>query len=268
MGLAAAVLAAAVVSTLTVDLGPRLRALAEREGSRRLERTVSIGRLSVHVARGRVVVEDLTIGGRRAGDRPFFTAEHLSLSLDWTTALRRRPEFTVTSVEITDWQMLVEQGPGGHSFPNLMRNRASDRPPGPRRFTTTVKYLRAWRGQFSYVDHGAPWSIVAPNIDLSITNEPTYQGVATFNGGTISIKDYVPMWVNMKCRFRIDGGTLVLEQADIETDGADTVARGEIDLSRWPEQTHSVTSRVEFPRMRELFFEREPWRLSGTGDFR
>ena len=38
-------------------------------------------------------------------------------------------------------------------------------PPGPKRFTTTLKYLRAWRGQFTYEDHEAPWSVVAPNID-------------------------------------------------------------------------------------------------------
>ena len=41
-----------------------------------------------------------------------------------------------------------------------------------------MKYLRAWRGQFAYEDHEMPWSIVAPNIDLNITNFPTYHGEA------------------------------------------------------------------------------------------
>ncbi len=267
LAITATVLAATVVSTLTVDLGPRLRALAEREGSRRLERPIAIGRLGIHVARGRVVVEDLVIAGRREGDRPFFTAKHLSLSLDWSTALRRVPELTITSVEMTDWEMLVEEGAGGHSFPNV-RGAGRGGSSGPRRFTTTLKYLRAWRGQFAYENHGAPWGIVAPNIDLYITNEPTYRGGAEFSGGTVAIQDFGPMWIDARMRFTIDGGRLVLDRADIETDGARTVARGEIDLGRWPEQTHIVESRVNFPRMRELFFAREAWQLDGEGDFR
>jgi hypothetical protein len=38
-------LAVAIVSTFTLDLGPGLRALAEREGSRRIERPMHIGTL-------------------------------------------------------------------------------------------------------------------------------------------------------------------------------------------------------------------------------
>ena len=68
-------LAATVVSTLTVDLGPAVKQLAEREGSRRIERPVRIGRLAIHLLRGRVVLEDVFIDGVSAGDRPFFTAE-------------------------------------------------------------------------------------------------------------------------------------------------------------------------------------------------
>jgi hypothetical protein len=267
MAVSAAILAVAVVSTLTIDLGPRLKGLAEREGSRRISRDVRIGRLGLHVARGRVVIEDLSIDGRRPGDKPFFTAGRLSLSLDWSTALRRRPEFNVTSVELTDWHMLVEQWPDGHSFPRLIRRDASQ-PAGPRRFTTTVQYLRAWRGQFTFVDHGAPWGIVAPNIDLFIVNEPNYHGEAVFSGGTISIEDYVPMWANMKARFTIDGSRLQLDRVEIDTDGAVTVARGEVNLNRWPDQTHTVQSRVNFQRMRELFFARQDWQLSGEGDFK
>ncbi|MGE0705775.1 MAG: hypothetical protein AB7P22_17780, partial [Vicinamibacterales bacterium] len=266
LAITATILAATVVSTLTIDLGPRLRELAEREGSRRIDRQITIGRLGIHVARGRVVVEDLVIAGRRPEDRPFFVARHLSLSLDWSTAMRRVPEFTVTSVELTDWEMLVEEGPGGHSFPNF-RGQPSQGPRGPRRFTTTLKYLRAWEGQFAYENHNSPWGIVAPNIDLYITNEPTYRGGAEFSGGTISIQDFVPMWINATMSFTIKDGNLVLDQAEIETDGAQTTAHGLIDLARWPEQTHTVDSHVNFQRMRELFFAREPWQLSGEGDF-
>ena len=86
-----AILAAAVVSTLTIDLARGCAQLAEREGSQRLNRAVHIGRLSIHVLRGRVVLEDFAIDGRAAGDRPFFTAKRLSVSLDWSSAIARGP---------------------------------------------------------------------------------------------------------------------------------------------------------------------------------
>jgi hypothetical protein len=262
----AVLLAAAVVSTFTIDLGPRVRALAEREGSKRIERAVEIGRLSIHLLRGRVVLEDLRIAGIQPGDRPFFTAARLSVSLDWSRAIAAQPEFIVTSVELTDWQMLVEKWPGRHNFPKIKVDD-SGKPPGPKRFTTTVKYLRAWRGQFAYEDHETPWSVTAPNIDLNIVNLPTYHGEATFHGGTIAIQKFAPMWANMQAKFTIDGSRLRMDHVAIQTDGGMSEAVGEIDTSRWPEQTYDVKSRLQFPRMRELFFANEPWRLSGEGHF-
>ena len=186
--LAIAILAATVVSTLTVDIGPYFRGLVESEGSKALKRPIHIGALKVHVLSGRVLVEDFSIGGLQPTDRPFFTAKRLSVSVDWSTALRRRPEFTITSVELTDWQMLVEKRGDRHSFPKFTRDRDLNEPERPSRFKTTLKYVRAWRGRFAYEDQGAPWSIVAPNIDLNISNVPTYHGEATFTGGTIAIQ--------------------------------------------------------------------------------
>lgn len=264
--MAAVLLAVAVVSTLTVDLGPSVRALAEREGARRIERPLHIGRLGIHLLRGRVVVEQLQIDGVRPGDRPFFVADRLSVSLDWSKVLRPTPEFVITSVELTDWTMLVEKWSGGHNFIKLGGSEPA-RPPGPRRFTTTLQYLRAWRGQFTYEDQEVPWSIVAPNIDINITNLPTYHGTATFDAGLVRIQKYEPMWARMNARFTIDGSRLQMDHIALETDGATSEAVGAIDLTRWPEQTYRVRSRVGFPRMRELFFAREPWRLTGDGDF-
>ena len=265
--IAAAILSAAIISSLTIDLGPRLRERAEREGSRFLERQVQIGRLSLHIARGRVLLEDFTIGGSRPGDRPFFTASTLSLSLNWANVLRRRPDITITSVELTDWNMLVEKWKGGHNFPDFTPDSDPDAGDGPRPFTTTLRYLRAWRGQFTFLDHEAPWSIVAPNIDFNITNEQGYGGEAQFSDGSIEIQDHLPMWVNMEARFRIDGSLLHLDRIDLESDGARSVAIGSADLSSWPEMQYDVQSRVHFPRMREIFFRNETWQLSGDGDF-
>ena len=249
-----AILAATVVSTLTIDLGPALRAAAERAGTSRLKRPVHIGRLSLHVFRGRVLLEDFAIDGRSQGDTKFFTAKLLSVSLDWSKAIARRPEFVITSVELTDWFMTVEEWNNGHSFPKFTSDN-NDTSSGPRRFTTTLQYLRAWRGQFVYENHEAPWGVVAPNIDLNITYnllEPHYRGQATFTGGNVHIQDHLPMWTAMKARFAI-GMPLMLrmERIGIDTDGAETTAIG-TQTNRWPEMLYDVKSRVNFAHARAL----------------
>ena len=45
------IVAVIVVSTLTIDLGPALRARAEVEGGKWLGRKMTIGRLGVHIGR-------------------------------------------------------------------------------------------------------------------------------------------------------------------------------------------------------------------------
>ena len=65
------------------------------------------------------------------------------------------------------------------------------------------------------------------------------------------------MWANMKARFAIDGSHLRMDRIDLETDGAKSEAAGDVDLAHWPEQTYAVKSRVQFPRMREIFFANE-----------
>jgi translocation and assembly module TamB len=261
-----AILAAAVVATLTIDLGPRVRELAERRGSEYLERQLKIGSLSIHVLTGRVIVGDLSIGGLHAGDRPFFTAKQIAVSLDWLPLLAKRPDVTISGVEMTDWRMLVEKWEDAHNFPKFTRD--DNQPRAERRFTVTLRYLRAYRGQFTFEDHEAPWSIVCPNLDITIGNVPNYHGTATFTGGTVQIQDDLPMWTNMKARFTLDGARVHLEHIDLDSDGAATVARGDVDLANWPNQKFEVQSKVSFPRMREIFFRTENWRLGGSGDFK
>jgi hypothetical protein len=259
-----AILAAAIVASLTIDLGPSVRLLGERQFSKQIKRPVHMGRLSIHLMRGSVVVDDFTIEGLTPTDRPFFTAKRLELGLDWVGVFQRRPDITLTSVEMTDWQMLVEKWDGRSNFPKLGSDNQRQ---GERPFTTTLNYFRGWRGQFTYEDHQAPWSIVAPNIDLNITNLPQYHGKATFKGGTVKIQNHLPMWTNFTAAFTLDGSRVHLSRIDIETDGAETTAAGDVDFSRWPEMLYTVRSRVHFPRMREIFFTDEKWRLFGDADF-
>jgi len=76
----ATMLAVSIVATLTLDLGPGLRGLAEREGSKRVGRQMQIGRLGVRLFSGKFVIEDFVIGGLEPGHRPFITAKRVKCS--------------------------------------------------------------------------------------------------------------------------------------------------------------------------------------------
>ena len=179
-----ALLAAAIVTSVTIDLGPVVRARAEDAGSKYIERPLHIGALRIHLLTGKVLVEDLTIDGLHPGDRPFFTAKQIAVALDWVPAFSRQPDITISSVEMTDWQMLVEKWDGAHNFPRFSHD--DGKPPGPKRFTTTLKYLRAFRGQFAFEDHETPWSMICPNLDINITNLPNYHGTADLHAAARS----------------------------------------------------------------------------------
>ena len=48
---------------------------------------------------------------------------------------------------------------------------------------------------------------------------------------------------------------------------AESIATGDLDFSKWPEQTYNVNSTIDFPRMRDIFFANEKWRITGEGGF-
>jgi len=258
----ATLLAVSIVATLTIDLGPGLRAMAEREGSKRVGRPLRIGRLGVRLLNGKFMLEDLSIGGLSSTDRPFLRAQRIDVSLTWEAMFRR--EVLLESVEMSDWHMVIEQWPGGrHSFPKFNTGGGG----GRRRFVTTTRHVRTTKGEVTFEDHGTPWSAVARNLDVTVTNSGVYRGVATFHGGTIQIQQYLPMTTAMKADFRVEGGNLHFERISLTTDGAESSITGVADLARWPEQTYRVNSVVDFKRMRELFFAKEHYTVSGEGRF-
>ena len=273
-----ALIAGAVVSAVTIDLGPSLHGQAERQLASALDRPVTIGRLSTYLLPGRFLVEDLVIGGQRPGDRDFFTADRLVISTQWLPLLQR--EILVDSVDLQGWRMLVESFEGDrHTFPALMERgdggdapdaaaSAADEEDEARRIVTTVQYLRAHDGAFVYEDHGAPWSIVAPNIDLTLTKTTGYGGHATFSGGTLVIGDYEPMTLGMDADYRIDGGLVDLIRADIIADGFDAQVDGRVDFLNWPEQTYYVhDSAIDLLAMKSIFFARDNFTVTGDGTF-
>jgi hypothetical protein len=261
----AILIASVAVSLVAVDVGPSLRARAEREGSKWLDRPMHIGRLGVEVGRGRFVVEDLVIEGLTPDARPWLTARRIDISLTWSAILGR--EILFDSIEMTDWRMVVETfGDGRHNWPRVNGPPRKPRT-GPRPVVSTLQYVRAHRGEFVFDDHGARWGVVAPKLDVTVTRAGEYRGTAEFHDGTIHFAEFLPMAADMATTFKIQGGKIVLDNIDLTTDGAVSKITGVVDAGRWPEMLYQVKSRVQFPRMREIFFPRDSFALHGEGDF-
>ncbi len=272
-GITVGILLVALVVTFTIDLGyvfgGIFKRYAEAEGSKFLARPLHLGRLGIQIARGRFVVEDVRIEGVKKSDAPFFAAKTITVDFPWWQVFSTR-EFLIRSVEMTDWTMQIEKFRQGNSMPNLKRRTKT--PPGPKRFTTTLRYLHAYRGQFTFVDHGT-WTTVARNLDISVRRGTAgYIGTAAITDGRVRIKDYEPMRADMRVKFTVDGSLLRLPEIDLYTDGAHSRVTGEVDFGRpWPQMIYRVDSRVDLWRMREIFFANESWRSRGearfTGDF-
>jgi hypothetical protein len=259
------VVAVIVVSTLTIDLGPALKARAERAGSNWLERQLSIGRLGVHLGRGRFVVEDLRISGMLPNEPPWLEAKRIEVSLTWSALFGR--EVLLDSIEMSDWRMVVESFPDGRqTFPRLT---GPPRPPrtGPRPVVTTLQYVRAHRGELVFNDYGSDWRAIARNLDVTVGKTTDYRGQAQFTNGTIVIQKYEPMTASLSTSFKIVDGRIVMERIDMLTDGAVSEMTGVVDMARWPEQIYHIKSRVDFPKMREIFFARDQFSLFGEGQF-
>jgi hypothetical protein len=258
----AVILAAAVVTTVTIDLGPALRGQAESQGTRLLQRPIHIGRLGVHLWGGQFQLDDFVIEGITPQSPPFLTVKRLRIGMPWSTLFSRRIVFD--SIEMDDWNMVIEMMPDGtHSFIKLPQRN------GPRSaWTTTLQYVRARNGETTYKDYGTPWSVVTRNLDISVARtDNQYVGRASFKSGTVAIQSYVPFGVDMASRFTINEGRLVFERIDLRTDGTTTRLLGDASLSHWPEQMYRMQSTVDFPWMRKIFFASEKFELSGTGEF-
>jgi len=271
-----ALMVAGLVSAVTIDLGPSLRSQAEDGLARQIDRPVSIGRIAAYVVPGRFLVEDIVIGGRSSEDRPFFVADRIVVTTDWLPLLQG--EVLVDAVDIQGWRMLVEgfEG-GGHTFPRFVNRRDESSQdaveiPQPsedeerrRTFVTTVQYLRAHEGEFVYEDHGAPWSIVARNIDLTMTKGVGYGGHASFNGGTVQIRDFEPMTATWESRYALDGGLVSLTEMRLEMDGVEAMLDGTVDLLNWPDAQIAIRdSSIDAPTMKDVFFAQD--NFSTTGD--
>ena len=275
--MAVALTAAAVVSFVTIDLGPAIRAQAEQAASGQLDRPVHIGGLSTYLAPGRFLVEDLVIEGLSPGDDPFFTCERIVISISWIALLRG--EILVNPVDMENWRMVAESFPDGRqSFPRFVAEQdpsdVDDSPPdepagdargeSARRIVTTVQFLRAHGGEFVYRDHNAPWQVVARDIDMTLEKREVYGGDLSFRGGTIAIRDFEPMTADLDATYDLDGGYVTLTHIDLSMDGFHSTVTGDVDLLHWPEQTYQIIeSDIDLPTLKDIFFAGDPFTVDG-----
>ncbi len=266
--LSVAVIAAVFVSVFSLDLGriPQLKQQAEHHGSNYLRRPMHIGSISARLTPGVFVIRDLVIEGLTPDARPFYRADRILVNVRWWTLLRRQLHL---NVRLDDWEMVIESwADGTHNIPRLVPERRE--PSGPRRLTTTVDYAYAHGGTFTYEDHATPWSVVAPNLTFDFVRSTAYEeyvGTASFRGGVVQIQDYEPMAAEMRTRFELDGSKVFLRHIDLVADGSQSSITGEIDMANWPNQSYDIQSTLDFSRLKALFFTREPWRLTGDGEF-
>lgn len=268
MAVIAAMIAVIFVGTLTIDLGPSLKKRAETAASKYIDRPMHIGTLKILLLSGTFELDDVTIDGLRTGDRPFLTAKRIYVNLPWWTIFSG--ELIVSDVDMSDWNMLVETFPDGrHNFPRFGGPpKDKSKPPGPKRFTTTVSSVIARRGQFTYEDHGTPWSVICRNLNVSVFKGiDTYHGTAQFSNGTVAIQSYEPFRTDMQTRFKIDGSRIVLDGINLQSTGASSAVTGYVDLSRWPEMLYKVKSRVDFATQKRIFFKDLNFTTTGYADF-
>jgi hypothetical protein len=230
------IVAVLLVSLLTIDLGPVLKARAEKAGGDWLERKMTIGRLGVQIGRGRFVIEDLSIGGMYPNEPPWLVAKRIDVSLTWSALFHR--EVLLDSIEMTDWRMTVESFPDGRqTFPRLT---GPPRPPRttPRPVVATMQYVHAHRGELVINDYGSDWYAVARHLDVTVTKGAEYRGTMRYTDGTVNIQKYEQMKAELSAAFKLSDGKLIFDRIDLLTDGAVTNLTGVVDLPRWPEQLY------------------------------
>jgi len=262
--IALALLAAGIVTSFSVDLGPGLRQRLETSGTAYLGRPLHVGGLSIRLFGGRFVIHDVTIEGLSAADAPFFHAREIVVSMPLWAVVRR--ELIIESADVVDWSAAVETWPGDrNNIPRLPGS--SSRKGGSSAIKVSASYVHAFRGQFLYDDHRT-WSAVLRNLDITVMKAVGYRGTLRSSGGTVTIGNYEPMTTALNGWFRVDGGKVRFERAELRTHTTDTIAQGYVDVARWPDMRFTLRSAIPLPGVREIFWAHDTFSLSGMLQFR
>jgi hypothetical protein len=260
--LAVALVAAGIVTSLTIDVGPFVRTRVEQYVSVQMQRPITMENLGIRLYDGRVVARNLTIAGFEGKGQPFLFAPLIEVSVAVWPLLNR--EISISSVEMADWRMRIEQYPGGrHNFPHIPTR--SSKAPGL--FSTSVNYVHAYRGTFSYADFGTPWGADVPDVDITLMQLAGYRGHLGTGKGNIWIQKYEPAWGDMRAWFRVEKGLIRFEKMTISTYGSETTCTGVMDPSHWPEQQYQVDSVLQLPQIKDIFWAHDNFTLGGEAFF-
>jgi hypothetical protein len=262
----AAFVAALLVSLYTIDLGPYLRTRAEQEATKYFERQVHIGELSATLRPGVFVARNVVIEGLTPDAAPFLRAEHIELHIPLTTLFRRQ---LIVEATMDRWALTLEMFPGNKS--NIPRLRPKSSEPG--RFQTNINYIQARGGSFRLMDHAQPVEFIAENVAVNFTRDLSlnkYVATIDFRGGVTNILSYEPMRLDtMSARLRFDEGNLLTVQTlDLVTDGTRSHMTGVINLNKWPEQYLDITSALDVPALKEIFFFGQDFTAAGRGEYK
>ena len=130
--------------------------------------------------------------------------------------------------------------------------------------------MLASRGHVTYVDHGTPWSIVAPDMRVQLFRRDArgdYGGTASFDGATVQIQTYEPFSARMQSRFSMQAPNLHFDRIDLLTDGAVSVLEGDLQMNNWPEQLYRIKSNIDIATQKDIFFHGQPFDATGDATF-
>ena len=267
LALVTATVAGLLVTFFTVDVGPVLKAQAENQATKYLERPMHIGRVVARLRPGEFEFHDVVIEGLTPDAVPFLKAKKITVALPWWTAFNRR--LIVESIDMSEWEVVLESFPGGrHNLPKLMPRSSGEKK--KRDFSTTLRRVVASRGHIRYIDHSTPWSLDAPNAHVTYFRRDAradYGGTLTFDDGTIRIMTYEPFKAAMKSRFSMNGPLMHFDRIDLLSEGANSVLEGDIQFNKWPEQTYQIKSKLDIAKQKEIFFKRDRFTATGQADF-
>ncbi len=264
LGVLLAAAAGAIVASFAIDLGPAVRAIAEREATNYLQRPVHIGKVRAFVARGEFEITDVVIESLTKEQPPFAKIRRVAVSLPWWTVFSRA--LIIDYVRISGMQIAIESWP--NDVNNLPKPKKRDGPSKPLPFTITTRQVITDDSEVAYQDHDTHWSVVCRNVNIVVARAlNAYYGKVKFTGGTLTIQQYLPMTAALEGGFRIDGSYLRVHRGQLLTDGAVSELAGYIDFAHWPEQSYKFTSELQLPEIRRVFFDGANWELDGRGHF-
>ena len=79
---------------------------------------------------------------------------------------------------------------------------------------------------------------------------------------------YTPMAADLRTWFRIDGGKVLLDRIELDTDGAKSTMTGVVDIAHWPEQTYEIDSVHRPAAQRGIWWAPTTFTLSGEAHFK